>query len=148
LISYKPEQHRTGMEQKYINKVEFIEAEHVIKTNIIDDRYVIFEKDGDFKDVDIIGLSQLDISDKVDNKVRLYTMKLTAVTPERFHVGNKKYVFRVTTVTGEQYLIGTETRPYPVINTSESFPNEPTGKASNTLTVSYTQRYIAQIPII
>lgn len=136
------------MEKKFINKVEVIEADCIKKTNIIDDWYIVVDSDGDFTVLDSIGLSQIDISDKLDNKVRLYTMKLTVVTLERFHVGNKKYVFRVTTVTGEKYLIGTETRPYPIITNSETYPNEPAGKATNTLIVTYTQRYIAEIPII
>jgi len=147
LISYSPEQLRTlVMEIKHIKKVEVIEACYITKTNLIGNRYVVVEHDSDFTQLDTKGLSQLDISDKIENKVRIYTLKLVAQTLERFIVGNKKFVFKVTAVSGECYLIGTEERPYPVINNSESYPNEPAGKAGNTLTVTYSQLFIAQIP--
>jgi hypothetical protein len=134
------------MEIKHIKKVEVIEACYITKTNLIGNRYVVVEHDSDFTQLDTKGLSQLDISDKIENKVRIYTLKLVAQTLERFIVGNKKFVFKVTAVSGECYLIGTEERPYPVINNSESYPNEPAGKAGNTLTVTYSQLFIAQIP--
>lgn len=115
-----------------------IEAKHLINSTILDNSSVLLEVYRPFESLDTIGLSAVESSDKIENKVRIYSSKLTALIPERLEIGNKKMCFRVTTVSGEQFLIGTDQRPFPIVTFSENYPNSVSTKCGCTMTVTYS----------
>ena len=60
-----------------IRKVECIEAYHLQHSDIIADRGVWLNVYQQFSPISTIGLSSVEISDKIENKQRIFTTKLT-----------------------------------------------------------------------
>lgn len=121
-----------------IRKVECIEAYHLQHSDIIADRGVWLNVYQQFNPISTIGLSSVEISDKIENKQRVFTTKLTMFRTEELLPGSKKFCFKVTTITGSQFLIGCADKPYPVIQNEESFPSAASGKSGVTVTVTLT----------
>lgn len=121
-----------------IRKVECIEAYHLQHSDIIADRGVWLNVYQQFNPISTIGLSSVEISDKIENKQRVFTTKLTMFRTEKLLPGSKKFCFKVTTITGSQFLIGCADKPYPVIQNDETFPSAANGKSGVTVTVTLT----------
>lgn len=60
-----------------IRKVECVEAYHLQHSDIIADRGVWLNVYQQFNPISTIGLSSVEISDKIENKQRVFTTKLT-----------------------------------------------------------------------
>lgn len=123
---------------KHIKKVEIIEAKHMVNSTIINDNSILLQIYRPFSILDTVGLSSVETSEKIENKVRIHTSKLTALLSEGFEVGNKKLCFRVTTVSGERFLIGTDKRPFPIVTFSENYPSSTSTRCGSTMTVTYS----------
>ena len=121
-----------------IRKVECIEAYHLQHSDIIADRGIWLNVFQQFSPISTIGLSSVEISDKIENKQRIFTTKLTMFRKAKLLPGAKKLCFRVTTVTGSQFLIGCAAQPHPSIQNDENFPSADTGKSGVTVTVTLT----------
>lgn len=121
-----------------IKKVECIEAYHLQHSDIIADRGVWLNVFQQFSPISTVGLSSVEISDKIENKQRIFTTKLTMFCTTKLLPGAKKLCFRVTTVTGSRFLIGCADKPYPVIQNEETFPSAAGGKSGVTVTVTLT----------
>lgn len=134
------EQLRTDMNSilKHIKKVEMIEAKHLVNSTIINSSSILLQIYRPFSKLETVGLSSVETSEKIENKVRIYTYKLTALLPETFEVGNRKLCFRVTTISGEQFLIGTDKRPFPIVTFNENYPNSTSARCGSTMTVTYS----------
>lgn len=91
-----------------------------------------------WEDLCTVGLSSLEFSDKVENKVRIYTTKLTCHLREECQVGNRKLVFLATTVQGKEFLVGTSSRPYPIVTQKCTMPDTPSGVSNTEMTVTFT----------
>lgn len=121
-----------------IKKVECIEAYHLQHSDIIAGRGVWLNVFQQFSPISTVGLSSVEISDKIENKQRIFTTKLTMFRTTKLLLGAKKLCFRVTTVTGSRFLIGCADKPYPVIQNEETFPSAAGGKSGVTVTVTLT----------
>lgn len=91
-----------------------------------------------FQKLETIGLSSLEFTDKIENKNRIVSQKLTSSICKRFEVGNHKFCFLVTAVSGKQYIIGTKDRPYPLITFTDSRPDNAASKCAVTMLVTYS----------
>ena len=66
-----------------IRKVECIEAYHLQHSDIIADRGVFLNVYQQFEKISTIGLSSVEISDKIENNQRVFTTKLTMTRCEK-----------------------------------------------------------------
>lgn len=108
-----------------IRKVECIEAYHLQHSDIIADRGVWLNVYQQFSPISTIGLSSVEISDKIENRQRIFTTKLTMFRSKKLLPGAKKFCFKVTTVTGSQFLIGSSENPTPSYKTKRVFRPQP-----------------------
>ncbi|MBR3897495.1 MAG: hypothetical protein IKJ42_10905 [Bacteroidaceae bacterium] len=90
-----------------------------------------------------VGLSKMELSDKIENKVRMYTTKLTCHLLEECQVGNRKLVFLAVTVLGKEFLVGTSDRPYPIVTQKRMMPDAPSGVSDTEMTVTFTSTHPA-----
>lgn len=74
---------------KNICRVEIIEAYHLQHSDIIAERGVWLNVYQQFSQIDTIGLSSVEISDKIENKQRIFTTKLTMFRKEKLLPGAK-----------------------------------------------------------
>lgn len=66
--------------------------------------------------------AKLEITDKLEDGVRLYTHKLTLRLPDDLDT-SVPYAYLVTDLESNKYLIGVGDRPYPIINMSDIHPD-------------------------
>lgn len=123
---------------KFINQVELIEAADLSSSIFVPGVGVYLDKLLNFQKLVTIGLSSLENSDKIENKNRICSQKLTAYLPEAFGVANRKLCFLLTAVSGEKYLIGTDSRPYPVVTFTDSRPESVSSQCAVTMLVTYS----------
>lgn len=127
-----------GKNLNFINRVEMIEATNLASSIFIPGVGVYLSSPLNFQKMETIGLSSLESTDKIENKSRIISQKLTLSLRERFAVGNHKFCFLVTTVSGEQYIIGSKDRPYPLVTFTDARPDTATSKCAVTMTVTYS----------
>ena len=89
--------------------------------------------------------AQLSISDKVEDKNTVWTVKLVFKTCEEF--GDRgRWAYRCKLVDGSYRLIGTDERPYPVASVLENMPDNVTENQLNEVTVNWQSAHF--IPYI
>ncbi len=84
--------------------------------------------------------AQLTISDKVEDKNRIWTAKLSFKTCEELSERDM-YAYRCRLSNGQYRLIGSEERPYPVASVAESMPENITDNQLNEVTVNWSSPY-------
>lgn len=123
---------------KTIEKCPVSEIESSIQ--VLDDAIFLKESSG-FEKLDIIGLASVEVTDKVDNKQKVFNSKLVFKTGLRPELDSGHFCYRLTSVSGQQYLLGTKERPYTVFTATESYPGAPADKSGCTCTVTYTNLF-------
>ena len=89
--------------------------------------------------------AQLTVSDKVEDKNRIWTAKLSFKTCEE--LGDlDMYAYRCRLSDGQYRLVGSDERPYPVTSVVESMPENVTENQLNEATVNWSSpRFIPYI---
>lgn len=125
----------------FLKKIETIDAAN-LKTMLIND-HVIIDQSCLFTQLNIQDLISLEQTDKIEDKVKLYTVKCSTVLLEEFSKA-KPQCFLMTSVAGEQFLLGTEHRPFPSYSITDNYPQNASGKAGSILSISY----LSTIPLL
>lgn len=84
----------------------------------------------------------LTVSDKIEDKSRLFTAKLSFSTCEEWLSGNEKTAFLCVTADGDRYLVGTDERPYPVVTQQQNHPEEGKSTQLTQVTVQWTVPFL------
>lgn len=130
-----------------INRISFIEARRLRNITVIPGRGVMMNYWRDFAELPLVNLASMEISSKVENKSRLFTTSIKALLSEHFDIANRKLAYLVTTVLGDRYLVGTDESPFPVSNTTDTFPDKASDTSGCTLSVEYTDS-IGLLPVL
>lgn len=120
-----------------IKKVEVIESRYLNDITVIHGIGVMLNYWRNFNEITLSDLAEVEINSIIENKCRLYSLKLSFHTPDSFDVGMRALCYRVTTVNGSQFLIGTSRHPYPVTSTTELLPSDVTAKSGTSVEVTY-----------
>ena len=128
----------------YINKVEIIEASQLASSKFLN-HGVCLESGLDWVPLCLVGLASWEISDKVESKSRIFHHSLKAKLAERIEVGNHKWCFRLTAVDGSEYIVGTDSRPYPMVQQDDSHPSELSASCVVMLDVSWRSTGISKV---
>lgn len=113
---------------KYIKKVEWCNARHLyLAVPLTDNIHVYCVDYMPYEELPVVGLASLEVSDAVDNGVRLWTSKLTATLPERPAVPDTAVSLRLTAVDGTVFLMGLDCRPHPVVTIDDRHPSNASG---------------------
>lgn len=130
-----------------IKSIRYIETRLLRHITIVPGLGVMLNFWRNFKEIPLTDLASMEVASKVDNKSRLFTTTIKALLPERFRVNNRKLAFLVTTVSGDRFLVGTCESPFPIVNTSDMFPDAANGQSGCTLTVEYTDT-LGLLPVL
>lgn len=76
-------------------------------------------------------------STKTEDGNRVVTTTLKLVTPDDLLIRRRHLVFRVTLTDGRQFLIGSDERPYAVVDVAENCPESVKDNQLNEVTVTY-----------
>lgn len=120
-----------------IKKVEVIEARYLNDITVILGLGVMLNYWRNFTEIPLSDLAEVEINSIMENKCRIYSLKLSFHTPDSFDAGMRDLCYRVTTVHGSQFLIGTSLHPFPVTSSTELFPSSVTAKSGTSVEVTY-----------
>lgn len=76
-------------------------------------------------------------STKAEDGNRVVTTTLKLITPDDLLIRRRHLVFRVTLTDGRQFLIGSDERPYAVIDVTENCPESVKDNQLNEVTITY-----------
>ena len=133
---------------KLINIVA--KVERTLATNLqgmsrVSEREVKIPRDIDWITLQIKPHAQLTITDRVENKNRVWTAKLVFKTCESYN-NNEKWAYRCTLTNGLSRLIGESERPHPVTNMQENMPENVADSQLNEVTVTWqSPRFVPSI---
>ena len=96
----------------YISRVEYCEVRELTAMTVVKKQFALVPPAANFTRLPMVGLASVEVSDKIENKQRVFVSKLAVFLPERFEVGNKKLCFRLRTVSGEYFMLGSGDRPH------------------------------------
>lgn len=103
----------------------------------MDSSSVSLPDDVEWKKLCIKSPAQLVITEKYEDKVKLYTASLKILTSDKLPSWGH-LAFRVHSHDGVCLLIGSGDRPYPVITRQENFPDSIKDNQLDEVTISYT----------
>ena len=122
---------------RYINKVEWCAAKHLhLAVPMVDNLTVYCADYMPYEPLPMIGLAELEISDAMENGVRLWSTKLVLTLPERISSPSNPFSFRLTATDGTQYILGLSERPHPIVTFSDKHPNGANCQCACTMNVS------------
>lgn len=130
-----------------LKKIEVIETRLLQNMTIIPGLGVMLNFWRNFTELHLVYLASMETVSKVENKSRLFTTSIKALLSEHFDVANRKLAFMVTTVDGDRFLVGTNESPFPVANTTDTFPEKESDPSGCTLTVEYTDT-LGLLPVL
>jgi len=133
---------------KFITKLEVIDSYNIKSFDKIDYNTVHIETAKDFEKIDTVGLIQVETSEKIENKIRIGTAKITATICSDINIGNRKLVFRLTSADGTVSLVGSDERPYPIVTMSDNKPSSIGTASKKTLNITYTNTNSAELALI
>lgn len=122
----------------YINRVEYCEVRELAAMTVVKKQFVLVPPAANFTRLPMVGLASVEVSDKIENKQRVFVSKLAVFLPERFEVSNKKLCFRLRTVSGEYFMLGSGDRPYSIITSTDTIPDTPSSRCGSAMVVTYT----------
>ena len=76
-------------------------------------------------------------STKAEDGNRVVTTTLKLITPDDLLIRRRHLVFRVTLTDGRQFLIGSDERPYAIIDVTENCPESVKDNQLNEVTITY-----------
>lgn len=90
-----------------------------------------------FSEINIKGLVGVTIEDGYENNQRVFTTTATFNMCDKKPMNVRQAVFRLTSIDGKRYMIGTDSRPYPVIKERNPFPEKPADSSMKTVTIAW-----------
>ena len=90
-----------------------------------------------FTEINIQELVGVTIEDSYENNYKIYTTTATFQTCDKKPLSSRQIVFRLTSIDGKRYMIGTGSRPFPIIKEKNSFPEKPGDSILKTVTITW-----------
>lgn len=90
-----------------------------------------------FTDLDIQDLVGVTVEDSYENAQRKYTTTVTFKTPCRKLLALSRMAFRLTDVNGNQYMVGTNSRPFPIIKEVQNYPEKVPDSSLKQFTITW-----------
>lgn len=122
----------------FISDIQRIPVEKLPFIVMLVDKNFSLSDDLDWEEVTFKRPAKLEITEKVDDKVRIYTHKLTYSTCEEDIDTDTIYAYLVTDIDGRKRLLGIPSRPYPIVTVSEVHPDSYGTSTLNEVAVSWT----------
>ena len=121
-----------------IQKVEIADASALPSMMILPKGECQIENLQMFTEFNIKGLVSATVKDELSNNQLVYTTTVEFNTCIKTTEGMRRKAFLLTAADGTRYLVGTGSRPYPVITESNPFPHRPTESMLKKVTVKWT----------
>lgn len=125
----------------HVNKIEMIRIEDLNSLQVISPSSCRMKSSLLFTDLDIQDLVGVTVEDSYENAQRKYTTTVTFKTPCRKLLALSRMAFRLTDVNGNQYMVGTNSRPYPIIKELQTFPDKVPESSLKQFSITWKSMY-------
>ena len=131
------------MNQKiiYIKKVEIIDVSNIKNYIRVLNDLVCVDLYSAPEELPLVGLAKCSSSSSLNNKSVEWTTSLSAKLSDSFRLENRRLVLLLSATNGDQFIIGSRTRPYPLINSSTMHPDRSSDSIEYLLTAEYTDSF-------
>lgn len=113
------------------------DASSLISLQIVGEASCRFKNPAIFSEIHIQELVGVTIEDSLENNQRLYTTTAIFKSCDKTPLSARHMAFRLTSIDGKQYMIGTGSRPFPVIKEKNPFPEKPADSTLKTVTITW-----------
>lgn len=122
----------------HINKIEFIRSSELSGLIRVTNSSCRIPSDVNFTEInEIVNLVGVKMEDESQKGETVYTTTVTFQTKRKDVVRWKRIAFRLTSIDGNQFLVGTGSRPYPVVKENNTFPEKPGDSTLKTVTITW-----------
>ena len=121
----------------HVHKIEMADASNLGSLRVVGEASCRFKSLAVFSEIHIHELVGVTIEDSYENNQKVYTTTATFKTCDKMPLTVRQVAFRLTSVSGQQYMIGTGSRPYPIIKESNPFPEKPADSTLKTVTITW-----------
>lgn len=121
----------------HINKVEITKVDNLSVMRVLSDTKCRFTSEVSFEEICIQELAGVTIEDSYDNNQKVYTTTVSFHTREKQPITDRRIAFRLTSVDGKRYMVGTNTRPFPLIKENNAFPEKPADSSLKAVKVTW-----------
>ena len=121
----------------HVNKIEIADACTLGGIQIVGESSCRIKTQPSFSEICIRELVGVTIEDSYENNQKVYTTTATFNTYDKQPMTVRQAAFRLTSVDGKSYMIGTDSRPYPIIKEKNPFPEKHTDSTLKTVTVTW-----------
>lgn len=121
----------------HVIKIERAPASAVVGMTQVTSGSCNLPQNVNFTEINIQGLVDAKMDDNIENKERIYTTTITFRTCDKTPADSRHQVFRLTTVDGNRLLVGTSSRPYPIVREHNPYPGKPGDNLLKEVTVTW-----------
>lgn len=121
----------------HVKKIEMAGEGDPLPVKITSETSCLFTGEVYFSPVELHELVGVEVEDAYENNQRIYTTTATFTTSCKKPLAGRRAAFRLTSISGERYLIGTGSRPFPVIKEKNPFPRKPADTTLKTVTITW-----------
>lgn len=125
----------------HVNKIEKVRIADLSSLRIVSPSTCRFVKDVHFSEISIKELAGVSVEDSYENNQKIFTTTITFHAMDHEPLSDRQYAFRLTTVKGEKFLVGTNTRPYPIIKENTPYPEKPADNMLKKMTITWKSIY-------
>ena len=121
----------------HVRKIEIADAYSLGSIQVLSETTCRFKSQPVFSEISIKELVGVSIEDSYENNQKVYTTTATFKTCDKKPLTIRQAAFRLTSIDGQRYMIGTDSRPYPIIKEKNPFPEKPADSVLKTVTITW-----------
>lgn len=125
---------------RHIVKIEEADCKDVSKYYAVAGHSVVVTVSANFKEINTVGLIEVTEESSYEENERIWTVTIKYTSPCKTPEGPRRKVYQLTDTAGQRYLIGTESRPYPVVKESNPYPSKANGTILRDVTITYKSK--------
>lgn len=127
---------------RHIRNIEYCAAYHLKRVIILPvQAQALVHEPMPWQKLPLVGIASLEVTDEVDNGVRIYTSKLTATLCKPFLYSKCPTAFRLTDVQDRTYLLGTSLPPYSLVSQVLTCKTEHSKISTTILSINHLSTY-------
>lgn len=112
-------------------------SESLSYLKIVSDISCRFTHNVSFEEICINEVVGVTIEDSYENNQKVYTTTAIFQTCDKLPITKRHLSFRLTGIDGKRYMIGTNSRPFPIIKENNPYPEKVTDSSLKTVTITW-----------
>lgn len=125
---------------RHIVKIEEADCKDVSKYYAVAGHSVVVTESANFKEINTVGLIEVTEESNFEENERIWTVTIKYTSPCKTPEGTRRKVYQLTDAVGQRYLVGSASRPYPVVKESNPYPSKANGQILRDVTITYKSK--------